>query len=233
MVFPFLIPLAAASTAVSVPVVGCASDGQQGPLEAPARLPTGPRLKPKDAARLTLYVSQDGPAVLAPNGWQCIGLYGSNGSLLIVTPDAIPTERLFDSDAAGIAGPAVVAAYSIGGTSGRFAVIDAIARYFPSKRAFVDQSRADELVEASDIPSGPYPGDIIVSRSPTSIRLVTSAGKTGAGTASRLSPGPLSIDVLHTIVDEGDDPTLLSVWVRLPKDQRDLALPIFDDQPDR
>src|SRR6266478_7512521 len=92
----------AAGTGMRVPFVGCKSDGQVGPLEAPKSAEIEVRLDAKLARRLALYRAEIGPAVLGPRGWSCFGTYGSGGSTLFVTPEPLKPADMFNSKWEGI-----------------------------------------------------------------------------------------------------------------------------------
>ena len=68
-----------------VPFVGCRSDGQIEPEPAP-KTSKNPLLPVVVALRLAWYASRY-LGVLTPRGWKCLGLHGSNGSILLVVPD--------------------------------------------------------------------------------------------------------------------------------------------------
>src|SRR5579863_4748134 len=76
---------ASVNASVTVPFVGCASDGQTGPRPAPAGAPKNINVDPALAPRLAWFASQD-VSVLAPRGWSCFERYGSSGALLVVAP---------------------------------------------------------------------------------------------------------------------------------------------------
>src|SRR5690348_772725 len=84
-----------ARNSVTVPFVGCESDGQVGPVNAP----TGNRkvvpISTSAAQHLAYYKAQYGSGVLAPRGWYCFSTYGSNGSNLFVSPVPITRVELF------------------------------------------------------------------------------------------------------------------------------------------
>ena len=71
---------------------------------------------------VSLYAANDILRVLAPGGWRCIALEGSDGASLYVTPDALRGAKLVDEKSNGIAGPAVEVSISDASTSGRFEV---------------------------------------------------------------------------------------------------------------
>ncbi|HTP83160.1 MAG TPA: hypothetical protein VMQ11_09450, partial [Alphaproteobacteria bacterium] len=65
---------------IAVPFVGCPGDGQQGPME-PQKSGSTPALPALEASRVAYYSFLD-VRVLAPKGWHCLGLIGSNGETL-------------------------------------------------------------------------------------------------------------------------------------------------------
>ena len=202
----------------AAPFVGCASDGQTGPVAAPR----APAHLPAAAAGLAYYGSGD-LTVLAPAGWHCVGVYGSDGSILFVTPERHTPGDFIDRDAT-LTGPAVQATFSIGDTSGRFAVARLAARLFPAKRAFVQGVIAEDIEDASHFPIGPYPGDTVTLLGPAEATFRTPPGKTGLGTDSRLRPGADPIEGLARI-SRDNDATVLDV--RLPAELQPLAAAII------
>ncbi|MEA3016697.1 MAG: hypothetical protein QOI38_1419 [Sphingomonadales bacterium] len=202
----------AADPPVAVPFVGCASDGQTGPIAAPSSTPVPPISSAGNAAGLALYASSD-LAVLAPRGWHCFGLYGSNGSSLIVTPEPHGFDDLAHGEAP-LRGPFVSIAMSYGGTSGRFAVAEAIARFFPDHMAFA-QEVAAEGMSSEPLPSGPYPNDRIRRRSATAVEFVTPGGREGSGIAFGIAVAPEPVHGAVVLIP-GDEPDVITVRVRLP-----------------
>lgn len=221
-----LMSLAVALTATAaegrVPFVGCPSDGQVGPLPSPKSSKV-PRVPASQAARLAYYAMGEGGTglgVLAPRGWHCIGLYGSDGKVLIVTPGKHEADEVFG--ASSVRGPAVEVRFSFGATSGRYAVMDSIARYFPARRAYLRQMEKEGLV-LTQLPTAPFAGDRIRSRTESRIRFATPANRKGEGTDWRLTPGPLPVEGIRIILDGDDGPSLLGINVRLAPAQRGLA----------
>lgn len=218
-----LAALATPATAQDAPVpfVGCASDGQQGPLPAPdgkGQTPTAPAAV---AGRLAWYASND-LGVLAPRGWHCFGLYGSNGSGLYVTPEG-HGEDLFDLPAP-LTGPIVQAHYSLGSTSGRFEVARVTARLFPSQKAFVKSVQDEEALETGFV-FGPYPTDRTTLVNDREARFETPAGQDGMGIGGRMAPGK---DPILGYAGLTPDHDLLWVGARLPAGERDLATAIVE-----
>jgi hypothetical protein len=208
------IALAQPSETVAVPFVGCAGDGQTGAIEAPAAGAT-PRLDAATAEQLAYYASED-LAVLAPRGWHCFELYGSDGALLIVTPERHRANDLFDAKAK-LLGPAVVLSQSFGGTSGRFAVAKVAARLFPSARAFVQQVIDEGVVAKEEFANEPYPDDMLTRRSDTEVEFVTSANRDGLGTDGRVAKNDQPISGVAILLTDGDN-DLIKLETRLPAD---------------
>jgi hypothetical protein len=180
-------------------------------------------LLPTDIARrLAFYAAFDGPGVLAPRGWNCFGVYGSNGSGLVVAPEKlVPSEFFKQQQQFNTKGYGVEVSYDYGGTSGRWAVAKAIARYFPRHRSFIEQNF--ENLEVGPLPSGPYPHDSFSRRTDTLVRYTTPPLTQGGGTAWVLAPSAEPIEGLSMLVNEPDDPDLLRVNVRLPNADAALA----------
>jgi hypothetical protein len=169
-----------------------------------------PQVRGAVATRLAYYRSHD-LGVLAPRGWQCFTLYGSDGAILVVSPDALgspPLVRGFQ-----LPGRAVVLSFSYGGTSGRYAVARAIFQLFPAYRKLAERVAADwELAEPLDSP--PPPSDRVARRSATVVDFLTPPGKEGLGTRSRLEPGVEAI-AGSVILLPGDEPDVIQVDLRL------------------
>ena len=226
--FVFLTGIAPAAS-VTVPFVGCPSDGQMGPQPIPKGKPVPVSLPAAMASRLAFYRSTQWDGVLAPRGWHCAHLYGSNGWFTVVAQEPVTPASFLGTKPKPISGPAIQLSQSDSGTSGRFEVARLIARYFPERRAFL-KSVIDEGIEAaSDFREGPFQTDILVSRRKDVVEYLTPAGKEGLGTVSRLSPSVLPIHAVAAVGGARDEDWAGYVLaVRLPKDQEDLAPAILD-----
>ncbi len=211
-----LSPSAGASAAEKVPFVGCASDGQTGPVAAPKGAPKTVTIDAAAARQLAYYQAQDSFGVLAPRGWKCFYSYGSSGAELIVAPSG----NL--QSAAG--GPAVVESVDTGGTSGRFAVAKYSARLFPQvERAFIARVIAEGIEPKEDFPSDPYSADKTAYKNARLVEFVTPAGKDGLGTSDGLQKNSLPIAGMAKLEDTPDGPNFFLLAVRLPADQTNLA----------
>jgi hypothetical protein len=211
----------ATSTAVNqVPFVGCASDGQAGPQAAPTGPSKAVTISAAAAQRLAWYKAQYGPGVLAPRGWHCFSTYGSDGSNLFVSPDAIDSKALFSPDWKGFAGQVIQISISSGGTSGRFEVAKVIARVFPAYKQFAQNVIAEGIEPASDFPSGPYANDKLTDRGKNIVEFETPANTNGLGTDSRLLPSASPIDGVAIIT--GTDTDLIQLSARVSPKDRDL-----------
>lgn len=204
--------------------VGCKSDGQLGPNPAP-RSGWTPDLPAETAARLAYYVSSQSEGVLAPRGWHCFGVYGSNGSGLVVSPERLDSKVFLSEKGFKTRGYAVEWSYNFGGTSGRWAVAHAIARYFPRYKRFITDDFQN--LDVGPLPSGPYPRDRLLQRTQRSVRYITPAKAEGEGTAWTLAPSTLPIHGMALLVKESDGPDLLRMNVRMPDEDGDLVTTIF------
>lgn len=209
-------------SSVRVPFVGCASDGQLGPVNAPRPHSKMVAIPVKFADSLAYYQAAYGSGALGPRGWYCFGTYGSNGANLYISPQPINGGDLLSSNWKGFSGWTIQISVSDAGTSGRFDVARVIARVFPAHLSFAQDVIAEGIEPASAFPSGPYPKDRLTYLSKEVVEFETPAETEGMGTTSRLQKGDRPIRGA-AILDTGDEPDLTQVWVRLPPDSIDLA----------
>lgn len=206
---------------VQVPFVGCKSDGQMGPLDPPKDDGKAPRLPAPVAAQLAWYVGTSTGGVLAPRGWRCFELYGSNGSVLMVAPKGFGR----DPFTAMLAGPAVELNNSLGMTSGRFQAAKLAARLFPKRKAFVESVIGEEIESRRSYPYGPFPSDRVERLTRDAIAYTTPPGTRGVGTMGRMVK---SQDPIHGLVWMDDDNDATQLAVRLPRRQDGLARAIVE-----
>jgi len=210
---------------VSVPFVGCEADGQMGSVKAPDGKSMHVLISADAASRLAYYKSEERLGVLAPRGWHCFGVYGSNGYALYASPERITVSEVLSGKWKGFAGPAIELAAQDGGTSGRFTVARVIARVFPERRPFVERVIAEGIEPADSFPSGPYPVDKLTYRSKQMVEYATPANADGLGTNSRLIKSGHPITGVAILV--GETPDLVHLAVRLSPDLSDLASSII------
>jgi hypothetical protein len=210
----------AQSSAVTVPFVGCASDGQMGPQKAPNGKSLAVAIPAALAERLAYYKAKFGIGVLAPRGWHCFSTYGSSGENLFVSPDPIESKTLLSLNWQGFTGPVVQISVFDGGTSGRFEVAQVIARLFPAYKAFAQKVIAEGTEPASDFPFNPYPGDKLTYRAKNIVEYETPANAQGLGTDSRLQMNASPIDGVAIIGGKDTDLTMLTA--RFSDSDRDL-----------
>ncbi|HEY1836421.1 MAG TPA: hypothetical protein VGG36_02095 [Rhizomicrobium sp.] len=213
------------ATQVRIPRIGCPADGQVGPQKAPPNGTKVVQLSPAAANRLAWYVGAYGTHTLAPRGWGCIELSGSNGSMLLVTPQAVKATDFLSKKWKGITGFGVTVLARVGDTSGRFAVAEVAARVFPAARKFVNAVIAEGLEQPSDFPAEPYPHDSLTYRTGTLVEFTTAPHAKGLGTLTWLEPNARPILGMAQL--NGDPPSLLSIAVRLPAGDDDLNATII------
>lgn len=203
-----------------VPFVGCKSFGQADIRKAPEAGNQVVRITATEAAKLAYYKASVAPGVLAPKGWNCVGLYGSSGGDLLVAPQSLDGDVFVRKGQ--ITGPSLEVSEIGGGTSGRDEVAQVIARVFPGHKAFVQ-----DVIDSFDFTAGqftfaPYPGDKLTLQTDKLVEYQTAAGSEGLGSVdTRLSRNGSPIEGVAIL--EGDTPDLLMLRVRLPRELRDLT----------
>ncbi len=217
---------------MTVPFVGCPSDGQLGSAPAPQGKPKAVTLDAHTTARLAFYQSNYGDGFVAPRGWNCAGLVGSDGWGLFMALSPVNPSDLLKAKFHVVTGPFIEVWLGDGETSGRFEVAQTIARYFPKRMDFVQKVIAMDLgYNAGDFPRGPYPGDRLLLRSDHVVEYLTPAHTWGLGTQARMRPDNESIRSAAILLD-GEPPSSVVISIRLPKDMADLA-PVILHQAER
>jgi len=207
-----------------VPFVGCAQDGQAGPVEAPKGTDVPVEVEPRVARRLAFYSSGGSFGVLAPRGWYCFGLDGSSGELL-VSPRPINAHDFFP-----VAGPAVELNAIEGGGPGTALAVEVWARAFPALWPIVKGLISNGDLPAGEYTFGPYPKDKLIAQTDRLVQFQTPPHSEGLGTMSHFKANDDPIDGVAIL--QGQPPDLLVLRVRLPPEQRDLA-PIIIHQIER
>jgi hypothetical protein len=218
------IPVRSQAMMLSVPFIGCNSDGQVGPLEAPLGTAVSVVARRDDGQKLAYYKSEKGVGALAPRGWYCFGKYGSGGDILYITPQPISAGDIFSAGPPGSDGPAIQVAYRFGGTSGRFAVAEIIARVFPAFKSFATDVMK-EFGPDNSFTFGPYPADRLVYKSKDLVEYQTPPQTEGLGTYSGLLKSRIPIEGAARLVGAEHDLVLLSV--RLPIEVNGLTATII------
>jgi hypothetical protein len=224
----------AARPLVAVQFVGCPADGQQGPQAKPKSGRT-PNLPPAIAAQLAYYSAPelaDRLGVLAPRGWHCIALYGSSGTELIVTPKRYRADRFMRVHPSPIRGSIVKSSLEYGGTSGRWGVAAAIARFFPRYRSSI--FKQFEGLSIGQLPRDHNASDLVHGRSDRLVRFETLPERRGWGTRWLLTPNSRSVEGVVKLLPDDDWFDVLETDVRLPPNLAHLTSVILDEpQPVR
>jgi hypothetical protein len=177
---------------VNVPAIGCAREGQVGPLPAPQHPKTVKVTIPGDTVGLlAVYFVDEAAAnrgVLAPKGWNCFGIYGSSGSTLYVTP-VLLSASILRRPAELRDSPVVALNWASGETSGRFAVAETAARLFPRARPFVELIQREGIFDSTDWKFFSWPQDILTYLSDLTATYITPPATHGLGTRL-LNPSP-------------------------------------------
>jgi hypothetical protein len=206
----------------TVPFIGCPSDGQVGPLAAPAGHARQLPIPPGTAARLAWYKAANAPGVLAPRGWHCFSTYGSSRATLYVSPGPLTAKLVLPGNGwNGFSGPAIEISNTYGDTSGRFTVAEIIARVFPAHRDFVQKVIAEGIMPANSFPFGPYPTDKLTYKSNEIVEYITPANADGLGTNLGLKKSGDPISGVAILTGEG--PNLVHLSTRLPPNMLDLT----------
>jgi hypothetical protein len=210
----------AAPKSARIPFIGCPSDGQVGPVEAPKGEDKSLQIPPAAVEKLAYYSLGPNLGALAPRGWYCFGTYGSDGSSLYISPQPIDTKQLFTDKWTGFADPIIQLSLANGDTSGRFKVARIIAQIFPAHQAFTKKVIEEGIEPASSFPSSAYTTDKLLYRNDETVEYQTPANTDGLGTESRLQKNDDSISGVAIL--DGEAPDFLKLTVRLPESQSDL-----------
>jgi hypothetical protein len=143
-----------------------------------------------------------------------LGIEGSGGVDLFVSPQPNDTAKLFSTDRVSFAGPAIAVSYSSGSSSGRFAVAEIIARIFPAYKTFAI-GVMQELAPEHRFIFGPYPKDALTYKGKKAVEYKTPPQTDGLGTTySWLKKNGSPIEGVAMLT--GQTPDLLLLSVRLP-----------------
>jgi hypothetical protein len=204
-----------------VAAVGCPANDQMGP----ARLQTGESMpapvEQRMAEQIAYYKAEHSPGVYAPKGWSCRAWYGSNGSVLVVTPKRIEPPYF---PLPKITAPAVMIESSDGGTSGRFHVAIVAARLFPLVASeFITRVRQEHLISDSLFDAEPYPDDQLRYLSDRLVEYTTPPNRTGLGTDGMFEMSNLPVRGLTILNLDVEVNSLTEVRVRVAADLNSVA----------
>jgi hypothetical protein len=219
-----LMALSTAAPAFSkqpVPFVGCPADGMTGHVDPPKGADRLYDIDAATAAGLAYYQAADSIGVLAPRGWTCLFVFGSDGESLRVAPsgDLHGSPPLLD-------GPAVVLVTWSGETSGRSQVAKYSARLFPKiARAFIDEVISFGFEPAANFRLKPYPVDKLVYKTARMVEFTTPANRMGLGTSDALKKSGEPVCGIAALVDTTSPgtPDFVMLTVRLPPSQAKLT----------
>lgn len=215
------VPSQQSASRVQVPSIGCDADGQVGWVNAPKEHPVAINLPPSIADKLAYY---KGPhtafGVLAPKGWHCFENYGSGGETLYVAPYSFQADLRYSKTWKGFTGPVIELEFVDGGTSGRFGVAKAIARFFPDFKEFTRQVVAERIMPAREFDVTPFPGETLTYRSNKMVEFRTPGNMDGSGTGGRLLKSASPVDGVIALY--GDEPSIAQISIRLAAGDRDL-----------
>jgi hypothetical protein len=197
-----------------VPFVGCSAEGQMGPVKPQAGEAMPVPVEQRVAGQIAYYKAASSLGVFAPRGWSCRAWYGSNGSILVVTPKRIESPYF---PLPAISGPAVTIDSSDAGTSGRFHVAIVAAQLFPLVGSeFITSVRQEHLIADSSFDPQPYPDDQLNYLSDRFVEYTTPANHTGLGTDGMLEMSNLPVRGLTILNLATEVNSLTEVRVRLP-----------------
>jgi hypothetical protein len=204
-----------------VPVVGCSADGQMGPVKPQAGEAMPVPVEQRVAGQIAYYKGASSLGVFAPRGWYCRAWYGSNGSILVVTPKRLESPYF---PLPSISGLAVTIDSSDAGTSGRFHVAIVAARLFPLVGGeFITRVRQEHLIADSSFDPEPYPDDQLNYLSDRFVEYTTPANHAGLGTDGMLEMSNLPVRGLTILNLATEVNSLTEVRVRLPASMNSVA----------
>jgi hypothetical protein len=205
---------AAGGDTPAVPVMGCAGDDPTGSLNAPSAGPKQVAIDVSVAQQLAYYRAEHSPGVYAPKGWYCRAWYGSNGSILVVTPKRMEPPYF---PLPAISGPAVMIESSDAGDSGRFHVAIVASQLFPLVAGeLINRVRQEHLIPDSSFDLEPYPDDHRKYLSDRFVEYTTPANRTGLGTDGMFEMSNLPVRGLTLLNPQAEVNALIEVRVRLP-----------------
>lgn len=209
---------AAREDGVTVPFVGCRSDGQAGPVPAPRPRKITVTGNTEALGQLAYY-TVGGLGVLAPRGWHCFGIYGSSGDKLFVYPDKIEESSFFGPSERKFSGPVLSLAITDADGSGSHQVAEVVDAVLPAFRANFSHVLQEMKESREPAQRLSVREDTLVRKSERSVEFVTPPHSAGLGTWGRwLAASALPTNGLVFLGDASM--RLVHLSVRLPKGQQ-------------
>jgi hypothetical protein len=211
--------------APTVPLIACSPEEQAvkaaHPTDQSIRVP----LDQQAAGQLSYYKAADDPGVYAPRGWHCTVWNGSNGRILLVTPQRIPPPYF---PLPVVTGPAVMIQSTQGESFGRFHVAIVAAELFPVVgREFIKSVRQEHLISDSSFDAEHYPDDQLQYLSDRFVQYTTPPNRSGLGTEGILDMSDLPVRGLTILNPQTEVISLTEVRVRLPSELNPVAQTIL------
>jgi hypothetical protein len=202
----------------AIPTVACPTNGQTVPAKPhPDRLMHAPLDQPASAP-IAYYSAAEPPGVYAPKGWYCLAWSGSNGNIVLVTPQRV-APPYFPLPAIG--GPAVMSQSTQGESTGRFHVAIVAAQLFSVVGSeFIKRVRGEHLISDSSFDVEHYPDDSMQYLSDRFVLYTTPADRSGLGTEGMFDMSDLPVRGLAILNTQGEVISLTEVRVRLPPGQK-------------
>jgi len=213
LVITIVLCACASATQDIIPFVGCPADGQMGYIAPPHGPPKTVQLHEIPAGAIAYYKGDPAPGVYAPRGWHCRVWYGSNGSLVLVTPSPIDTTDFMPPK---LLGPGVDLVQRSAETSGRFDVASYGARLFPALLAtFIEGVKKEGLVPDSEFDPRRYAKDSVKYLDTRVAEFITPPGVSGLGTANFLAPSQDAVHGIAVVAPDSTVPDLSVLSIRL------------------
>jgi hypothetical protein len=174
------------------------------------------RVEQQAAAQLSYYTVAALPGVYGPKGWHCTMWNGSNGRILLITPQRLAPPYF---PLPVISGPAVMIQSTEGKDSGRFHVAIVAAELFPVVgREFIKRVRQEHLISDSSFDAEHYPDDYVQYLSDRFVQYATPANRSGLGTEGMLDMSVLPVRGLTILNTQAQVISLTEVRIRLPSE---------------
>lgn len=194
---------------VTVPFIGCPSDGQAGPIPPPTGKTRKIGVSFKLPGKVAFFKGVQGIGVFAPAGWHCFVSYGSAGATTIVSAHALPTSGMPPRD---LGAPTIDISSYAGDTSGRFNVAILGHMLFPDvSKDFVKKVEDEGILSKAQIEKIAYPTDKLTYLNKTLVQFETPANAKVLGNGYLNDATPLLSLVSWNDGDDGVGVSILHV----------------------